>query len=129
MKRVLLSFVVLALMSCDVVYAGWATSKISFKAYSTQTAVECGVFGMKRELPRMGDSRDVAQGFYPDPNLSRTMTLGTKGMANYSTLYTGAVSWTCRNTNTNTLVKVKVMLNAVQTHFLTMDSGTWFIGQ
>lgn len=107
-----------------------SVTKLTFRAYSSSTPVSCGVFGMGPKLRK--DPSTVIQGFSPDPAYSRTYSLGTKGYGNYSTVYPSgtltAVKFTCRNTGTNTSTKIKLNLNALETHFLTTDSEVIVIG-
>jgi len=129
MKKLLIACLILA---TAVPAMAVSPHKVGFRAYSTATPAECAVFGMTGELPRASNSRDVMQQFSPDPSLARTFSLGTKGFANYSVraLNVGAITWDCRSASaTATKVKVKVFMNGVETHFLSVDSGTWFMGQ
>lgn len=99
--------------------------KIGFKAYSTNSSITCGVFGMQPSLS------GGFQGFAPFSSHSRTLNLGTKGYANYTTVGKGAIKFTCRATGTNTLIPVKVQirgfLNGIERHFLTLDSDTLIV--
>jgi hypothetical protein len=108
--------------------------KIGFRAYSSATSTQCGIFGMKQTLTR-DDNNVPIQIFSPSPELSRTITLGNKGFGTYSTaIGARAIMFTCRLTpvlasTASTAVRVKVFMNAVETHFLTMSEGTLVIGQ
>jgi hypothetical protein len=108
-------------------------TKLGFKAYSTQAGTTCTVFGSDINMGL--DTRNgYTQAFKPDPGLSRSLNLGTKGFANYSTQYSAANSkkyqpmqiwFTCTATGASTAAPVKVYLNGVQTYFLTLSSGTF----
>lgn len=110
-----------------------STTKVGFLAYSTASSKSCGVKGMKRLVFTAVNGVQPYQGFAPDSDFDRTVTLGTKGFGNYSTTLggkkVGAIKFTCRVTGSSTLEPVKVYLNGVQTHFLTLDSDTWVIDQ
>lgn len=116
MKTIVAIFLVMMIAS----YSNAADPRrIGFKAYSSGSAKTCAVFGMKHSLS------GGFQGFAPYSSYSRTLSLGTKGYANYSTLNTGAIKFTCRIGTTNVTEPVKVQiggfLNGVETHFLTLD--------
>jgi hypothetical protein len=134
MKKLI--FLLASLLIASTAYAG-NPAKIGFMAYSTvsTTPVQCGVFGMLKSLAR-DDQGVPIQGFAPNPALSRTYNIGWKkgSFANYSTDAVRAVSFSCRlqpltAATASTAVRVKVFMNGVETHFLTLSEGTIFIGQ
>lgn len=122
-------FIVLCLILIPTLALATSTSKLGFRAYSTPTSVECGVKGADTLV--YGPGSHPYQGFAPDADFDRTLTLGTKGMANYSTTLggrrLGAVKFTCRNVGTSTAARVKVFLNGVETHFLTVSDDIFYI--
>ena len=131
MKRIILAALLLVVpalcFATDLV-------KIGFRAYSSAAATptECGVFGMGDHMRVDAVGKIPIQAFVPDPDYSRTLSLGTKGYANYSTVYAGrrltAIQFTCRTVGTSVPVPVKVYLNGVETYFLTLDKGEYPIG-
>ena len=123
MKKIVLLLLLVAVPA----WAGNIT-KIGFRAYSSASQVECGVFGGFGLMPKDANG-NVIQNFMPDDTYSRTLSLGTKGFANYSTPGRGNVAWTCRVKDTSSPVAVKVFLNGVETHFLTLDTGSFAIGR
>lgn len=123
MKKLLVIILTLALVSPALAVP---TVKVGFRAYSSAASKTCAVFGMEKSLATNTDGIPV-QGFTPDPTFSRTLTLGTKGFANYSTTKVRAIKFSCRQTSTNTTEAVKVFLNGVETHFLTVDSDIFVI--
>ena len=139
MKTVIIT-ALMVVLSAAFAYAGSMT-KLGFRAYSSANQVECGVFGMSKKLKTdaVGGQASIIQGFSPDDLYSRTLSLGTKGFANYSTstlagkMNLTAVAWTCRivatasNLYLHDIIPVKVYLNGVETYFLTLGSGS-FVG-
>jgi hypothetical protein len=123
---------ILSLMIAASAFAA-PPSKVGFRSYSTAVSTQCAVFGMKQTLTR--DDNGVAiQHFAPNPNLSRTYTLGNKGYANYSTNGVKMIRFTCRITpltaaTASTAVRVKVFMDAVETHFLTLSDGDLVVSQ
>jgi len=109
--------------------------KIGFRAYSSPAIKECGAFGMAAGLKKDGGiDKTPIQGFSPDPTYSRTFNIGTKGFANYSTVYPGnvkltAMQFTCRLIGTDSTQSVKVFLNDIETHFLTLSVGEIIVGK
>lgn len=63
------------------------------------------------------------QGVAYDPAMSRTIPLYTKGFGCISSAKRAAIHYTARVTNTDQLAYVKLFLNGVETHFLTVDAG------
>lgn len=122
MKRILTAIALLA-VSATQVFAT-TTTKIGFRAYSTQTPVTCNIFATDKLANVSGTQVPI---FAPKSDFSRSYSLGTKGMANYSTLKVRAVKYSCVNTGTSTLVNVKVFLNGIETYFLTASSDTFGI--
>jgi hypothetical protein len=130
--------VLMVTLSAAFAYAGQMT-KLGFRAYSSASQIECGVFGMNQKLKTdaVGGASGVIQGFSPDDKYSRNLSLGTKGFVNYSTLYgktnLTAIAFTCRivatsaNSYAHDITPVKVYLNGVETYFLTLGTGQ-FIG-
>ena len=107
--------------------------KIGFRSYSTAVSTQCTVFGMRQTLTR-DDNGIAIQHFAANPTLSRTYTLGTKGFANYSTNFVKMIRFSCRITpltaaTTSTAVRVKVFMDAVETHFLTLSDGDLVVSQ
>lgn len=126
MKR-LIPIVGAVMMMATTANAAKITS-LGFRAYTSATSVDCGIFGTNQIMPKDYNGV-VIQNVSPDPSLSRTAVLGTKGFYNYSTLNVTNVTFTCRKTGTSEPISVKVFMNAVETHFLTLDSGTITIGR
>lgn len=123
--KILIAAIILAISAAA--FAG-TPQKIGFRAYSSATQTECGVFGSTGTLSR--DDNGVAiQTLTPAAGNSRTLLLGTKGFKNYSTNAVRMVTFTCRSYGTSTAASVKVFLNGTETHFLTLSSGTFAIGQ
>jgi len=122
MKRILIAIALLAVSATQVFAV--TTTKLGFGAYSTQTPVTCTVFGTDKLANVSGTQVPI---FAPKSDFSRTYSLGTKGMANYSTLAVKVAKFVCVNTGTSTPVNVKVFLNGIETYFLTTSSDTFGI--
>lgn len=120
---------ILAVMIFAIPALATSTSKFSFRAYTSATPVDCGVKGSTTLV--YGPGSHPYQGFAPDSAFDRTLTLGTKGMANYSTTLggkkLGQVKFTCRVTATGAAARVKFFLNGVETHFLTLSDGDFVV--
>jgi len=119
--RLLYTLVVL-LLTQSISYAA-QTVKIGFRAFGNTTSVTCTVFGTSM-LPH-NNSGTYVQVNTPDADYSRTYNLGRAGMANYSTVGVKAVTWKCVNTGTKTEGGVKVFLNGLEAHALTVSEGSF----
>ena len=112
----ILSLLLIPSIALAIDYPG----RYGFKAYSSADAKECAIYGMTQNLYSNFDR------FAPRSDFSRTLSLGTKGYANYSTVGRGAIRFTCRVVGTATAAAVKVQvggfLNGAETHFLTLSS-------
>lgn len=95
-------------------------TKLGFRAYSTPTPVTCTVFAH-------ADKQKT------DNFTTRAYSLGNKGFGNFSTVMSSGrwnnITFTCVDTGTSTARRVKVFFNAVETHFLTLDTSTIYSGR
>jgi hypothetical protein len=116
--------------------------KVGFQAWSSSSQVECSIFGQgpKLRTDSSMDAQMAIQGFSPDPDYSRTLSLGTKGLSNYSTVYPSKnitdtkshniifMQWDCRVKGTITAAMVKVYFNGIQTFYQNSATGGFNIG-
>jgi hypothetical protein len=121
MKAFLVGFLVI--LFCATSFAT-STDTFSFRGYSSATGTNCTVWGMKK-IP--GAALGGIQVFTPDPALSRTLALGTKGFANYSASMAVEVYYSCTVGTTSVNAPVKIFLNEVETNVLTTQ-GIGFLG-
>lgn len=95
-------------------------NSLGFRAYSTATPVTCTVFG--------ASDKQKSDNF-----TTRSYSLGTKGFGNFSaSMQSGRwnhIKFTCVDTGTSTLRKVKVYFNHIETYFLTLDSDSIISGR
>ena len=125
MKKLLIVF---ALLFAVEAYAT-GLSKVSFQPYSSATQVTCVVYGMEKLLFTDQNGSHPSQSFVLDPDFRRSLNLGTKTMANYSTTLGGKkvryIKYTCTQTGTNTTVSVKLGVNGSTAIPLTLDEATF----
>jgi hypothetical protein len=125
MKKII--FPLFAIILClPLVSFANSPDKISFRAISSASPVTCKVLGMPSESLAKNDNGQFLQAFRPRASKSRVLSLGTKGMVNYSTTQVSYFLVQCHTNNVaSTPVDVKVFMDAVETYFFTVGSTPW----
>lgn len=108
-----------------------ALNMVSFKPYSSASQVTCVVYGMDRMVFTDANGSHPMQGIVLDPDLARSLSLGTKTMRNYSTTLGGkkvrAITYTCTVTGTNTTASVQIGTNGSVAVPLTLDQAIFIL--
>lgn len=106
-------------------------TKITMQPYSSASNVTCVIYGYNKMVFADSNGSHPMQNFVLDPDFTRSLALGTKSMASYSTTLGGkkvrGATFTCTVTGTNTMVKVKVGTNGSVSIPLTQEAFTFIL--